>query len=75
MFLQFFASLRDAHKDRLVAIATTIPGGGDEHLRELERAVREDDLRGVLITTDAGGHYEGSIGTAQLKWLDKTLKE
>ncbi|MFF8727324.1 TIGR03767 family metallophosphoesterase [Streptomyces sp. NPDC015171] len=35
-----------------------------------------DDVIGIsLDTTDAGGHYEGSLGTAQLKWLDKTLKD
>src|SRR5439155_16497218 len=45
---QYLASLRDKHKGRLVALAVTIPGGGDEHLKELERAVRQDDLRGVL---------------------------
>ncbi|MGR3937983.1 TIGR03767 family metallophosphoesterase [Streptomyces sp. BRA346] len=28
-----------------------------------------------LDTTDPGGHYTGSIGTAQLKWLERTLKE
>ncbi|MDG4864797.1 TIGR03767 family metallophosphoesterase, partial [Streptomyces sp. T-3] len=27
-----------------------------------------------LDTTDPGGHYEGSLGTAQLKWLERTLK-
>ncbi|WP_433450364.1 TIGR03767 family metallophosphoesterase [Streptomyces sp. CA-142005] len=35
-----------------------------------------DDVIGIsLDTTDAGGHYEGSIGTAQLNWLDRTLKD
>ncbi|WP_217238359.1 TIGR03767 family metallophosphoesterase [Streptomyces sp. AC555_RSS877] len=35
-----------------------------------------DDVIGIsLDTTDAGGHYNGSIGTAQLKWLDKTLRD
>ncbi|WP_405613900.1 TIGR03767 family metallophosphoesterase [Streptomyces sp. NBC_00076] len=35
-----------------------------------------DDVIGIsLDTTDAGGHYEGSIGTAQLRWLDRTLRE
>ncbi|MEU6775654.1 TIGR03767 family metallophosphoesterase [Streptomyces sp. NPDC046759] len=35
-----------------------------------------DDVIGIsLDTTDAGGFYEGSVGTAQLKWLDKTLKD
>ncbi|MEU6092881.1 TIGR03767 family metallophosphoesterase [Streptomyces sp. NPDC047085] len=33
------------------------------------------DVVGIsLDTTDAGGHFEGSLGTAQLKWLDRTLK-
>jgi metallophosphoesterase (TIGR03767 family) len=35
-----------------------------------------DDVIGIsLDTTDPGGHYNGSIGTAQLKWLDKTLRD
>jgi metallophosphoesterase (TIGR03767 family) len=35
-----------------------------------------DDVIGIsLDTTDAGGHYEGSIGTAQLNWLKKTLTD
>jgi aminocarboxymuconate-semialdehyde decarboxylase len=48
---EYLASLRDKHKDRVVAIAVAIPGGGDDHLRELERAVKQDDLRGVLISS------------------------
>ncbi|MFJ2112652.1 TIGR03767 family metallophosphoesterase [Streptomyces sp. NPDC087850] len=28
-----------------------------------------------LDTTDRGGHYTGSLGTAQLNWLKRTLKE
>ncbi|MGW1000553.1 TIGR03767 family metallophosphoesterase [Streptomyces sp. NPDC002520] len=35
-----------------------------------------DDVIGISIdTTDAGGHFEGSIGTAQLNWLKKTLTD
>ncbi|NEB01803.1 TIGR03767 family metallophosphoesterase [Streptomyces sp. SID13726] len=35
-----------------------------------------DDVIGIsLDTTDPGGHYQGSIGSAQLKWLDRTLRE
>jgi len=48
---QYLAALRDQHKGRLVALAVAIPGAGDAHLRELERAVKEDDLRGVLISS------------------------
>ncbi len=54
---EFLARLRDRHRDRIVAIATTIPGGGDHHLKELERAVKEDDLRGVLISSSHRGAY------------------
>jgi len=54
---EFMASLRDRHKDRIVALATAIPGGGDAHLRELERAVKADDLRGVLISSSHRGAY------------------
>ncbi|RFU84877.1 TIGR03767 family metallophosphoesterase [Streptomyces triticagri] len=33
------------------------------------------DVIGIsLDTTDAGGHYEGSLGTGQLRWLERTLK-
>ncbi|KOU67316.1 metallophosphoesterase [Streptomyces sp. MMG1533] len=35
-----------------------------------------DDVIGIsLDTTDPGGHYNGSIGTAQLRWLDRTLRD
>jgi aminocarboxymuconate-semialdehyde decarboxylase len=54
---EYLASLRDRHPDRIVAIATAIPGGGEDHLRELERAVKQDDLRGVLINSSHRGAY------------------
>jgi metallophosphoesterase (TIGR03767 family) len=35
-----------------------------------------DDVIGIsLDTTHPGGHYTGSVGAAQLKWLDRTLKD
>ncbi|MEU6841348.1 TIGR03767 family metallophosphoesterase [Streptomyces sp. NPDC046716] len=35
-----------------------------------------DDVVGIsLDSTDPGGHYEGSLGTTQLKWLTAQLKE
>ncbi|MER6343047.1 TIGR03767 family metallophosphoesterase [Streptomyces sp. NPDC001595] len=37
--------------------------------------IAEDVIGISLDTTDPGGHYEGSIGTAQLRWLDRTLRE
>ncbi|MGW1889139.1 TIGR03767 family metallophosphoesterase [Streptomyces sp. NPDC002004] len=34
-----------------------------------------DDVIGIsLDSTDPGGHYEGSLGTAQLNWLERQLK-
>ncbi|MET7732457.1 TIGR03767 family metallophosphoesterase [Streptomyces sp. NPDC005402] len=34
-----------------------------------------DDVIGIsLDTTDPGGHFQGSIGTGQLRWLDRTLR-
>lgn len=37
--------------------------------------ISEDVIGISLDTTDAGGHYDGSIGTTQLNWLERTLKE
>jgi len=35
-----------------------------------------DDVVGIsLDTTDPGGHYQGSVGAKQLRWLDRTLRE
>src|SRR3954464_13388734 len=48
---EHMARTRDLHKDKVLAFATAIPGGGDQHLKELERAVKEDDMRGVLISS------------------------
>jgi aminocarboxymuconate-semialdehyde decarboxylase len=54
---RYLASVRDRHPERIVAFATTIPGGGDKFLKELERAVVEDDPRGVLISSSHRGAY------------------
>ncbi|MEW2166193.1 TIGR03767 family metallophosphoesterase [Streptomyces sp. NPDC007084] len=37
--------------------------------------ISEDVIGVSLDTTDPGGHYEGSLGTAQLRWLERTLRE
>lgn len=36
--------------------------------------VSENVIGISLDTTDPGGHYTGSLGTAQLRWLERTLK-
>ena len=53
----YMASLRDKHPDRIVAMATAIPGAGDGMLREVERAVKSLDLRAVLISSSHRGAY------------------
>ncbi len=53
----YMASLRDQHPDRIVAMATAIPGAGDGMLREVERAVKQLDLRAVLISSSHRGAY------------------
>ncbi|MEC4014873.1 TIGR03767 family metallophosphoesterase [Streptomyces sp. H27-D2] len=46
----------------------------DDHLHYSFRIAR--DVIGVsLDTTDSAGHYEGSLGTGQLRWLERTLKD
>src|SRR5437870_8026366 len=54
---RYLAKCRDAHPDKFVAMATCVPGGGDECLKELERSVREDDARAVIINSSHQGHY------------------
>jgi aminocarboxymuconate-semialdehyde decarboxylase len=54
---RYLAKCRDLHPDKLVAMATGVPGGGEECLRELERAVRQDDCRAVIIGSSHQGQY------------------
>ena len=37
-------------------MATCVPGGGDECLKELERAVKQDDARAVIVNSSHQGH-------------------
>jgi aminocarboxymuconate-semialdehyde decarboxylase len=54
---RYLAKCRDQYPDKLVAMATCVPGGGEECLRELERAVKQDDCRGVIIGSSHQGQY------------------
>jgi predicted TIM-barrel fold metal-dependent hydrolase len=54
---RYLAKCRDDHPDKFVPMATCIPGAGDEGLKELERAVKEDDARAVIINSSHHGHY------------------
>ncbi len=52
-----FAELQDRYRGKLVALAASVPTGGDEFLKELERAVGVDGLKGVMITSSLQGAY------------------
>jgi aminocarboxymuconate-semialdehyde decarboxylase len=54
---RYLAKCRDEHPDKFVLMATGLPVGGDECLRELERAVNEDDARAVIINASHQGRY------------------
>ncbi len=41
----------------IVGMAATVPWGGDEFLREFERAMKEDGLKGAWITSSLQGQY------------------
>ena len=44
---------------RIVGMASTVPYGGDAFLREFERAVKEDGLKGAWITSSLQGQLSG----------------
>jgi aminocarboxymuconate-semialdehyde decarboxylase len=53
---RYLASLAHKH-DNIYALATGQPYGGDKFLREVERAVKEDGCKGVIILSSLPGHY------------------
>src|SRR5215471_4562586 len=56
MINQYLTSLAHKH-DNIYALATTVPYGGELFLRELERAVKQDGAKGVIILSSLPGHY------------------
>jgi predicted TIM-barrel fold metal-dependent hydrolase len=54
---RYLAHCRDLHPDKFVAMATCVPSLGDEGLKELERAVKQDDARAVIINSSHHGRY------------------
>jgi aminocarboxymuconate-semialdehyde decarboxylase len=56
MINQYLASLTVKH-DNIYMLASTVPYGGEPFLKELERAVRQDGAKGVIILSSLPGHY------------------
>jgi aminocarboxymuconate-semialdehyde decarboxylase len=54
---EYAAELQPRYRERAIFFTSTIPGGGDAFLAEVERAVREYGLRGVFINSSHQGAY------------------
>ena len=53
---RYFAELQDKHAS-IRCIASAMPHGGDEFLRDFERSIRQDGLKGAWILSSLPGHY------------------
>ena len=54
---EYSAEVAQRFPEETLCFATTVPGGGDDYLKELERAITGYGLRGVLINSSHNGHY------------------
>ena len=54
---EYAAEIEQGQAGRCICFASTIPGGGPDFLRELERGIRDYKLHGVLINSSHHGHY------------------
>lgn len=54
---EFLADIASRHSDRAVCFTSTVPGGDDRYLKQMEVAVKEFGLRGVFIHSSHQGHY------------------
>jgi aminocarboxymuconate-semialdehyde decarboxylase len=52
-----FNAAQQAKHPSIVGMASTVPYGGDAFLREFERAIKEDGLKGAWITSSLKGSY------------------
>jgi aminocarboxymuconate-semialdehyde decarboxylase len=51
------AEIQQKHQGKIIVFTSTLPCGGELFLRELERAVSQNGLRGVLINSSHQGAY------------------
>ena len=54
---RYHAEQQSKHAGRIVGMASTVPYGGDEFLREFERAIKQDGLKGAWILSSLQGSY------------------
>src|ERR1700750_211206 len=48
---------QNKYHNAIVGMASTVPYGGDKFLREFERAIKQDGLKGAWITSSLQGKY------------------
>ena len=53
----FAAELTAKYRGRLYGLASAVPFGGDDYLKETERAINECGLKGVLVNSSVRGEY------------------
>lgn len=51
------AEIRQQYKDKIVVFTSTLPCGGEPFVKELERAITQNKLHGVLINSSHQGAY------------------
>jgi aminocarboxymuconate-semialdehyde decarboxylase len=54
---RYYAAMQQLYPGRIYAMAGCNPYGGDAYLAELERAVTQDGIKGVMITSSFDGTY------------------
>jgi aminocarboxymuconate-semialdehyde decarboxylase len=54
---RYLAEVQNRFSGKVVGLASCLPCGGDAFLREVERAVVQDGLHGVFITSSHDGSY------------------
>lgn len=53
----FAAEVSTRFEGRLLGLASVVPFGGDDYLRELERAISQLGLKGIMINSSVAGEY------------------
>lgn len=56
-FHDFAADLVNRYPRNLAAFACTVPFGGDDYLRETERAIQDLGFKGVMVNSSVDGEY------------------
>jgi aminocarboxymuconate-semialdehyde decarboxylase len=54
---RFHAEMQNKYAGKIVGMAATVPYGGDPFLREFERAIKQDGLKGAWILSSLQGSY------------------